>query len=221
LEFSFNFGIFSFAETYFSFHQPAQLGSTRMHTSSVQARRIFFGLRPKLKVFGVRIRPSRNRARSHTVGAIGHTHPSSTPEEHKTNNITLNEQDHPHPLAMPPQMPIAPEPPRTNATKGVKATKHRRVASMKWCPVTQRKFRIGIIVGSRNMGGVNRVLAIANPASSCCVVGLTFLDPDEANVDDWCKRHKKVVDTIPRDIGLDQLLQNPVVDGVYITGCNQ
>lgn len=122
---------------------------------------------------------------------------------------------------MPPQMPIAPDAVRNYPSKAVKATKHRRLASMKWCPVTQSKFRIGIVVGSRNMGGVNRVLALANPASSCCLVALTFLDPDEVNVEDWCKRHKKVVDTIPRDVGLDQLLQNPEIDGVYITGSNE
>jgi hypothetical protein len=121
---------------------------------------------------------------------------------------------------MPPQLPIMREPPGTSPTKGVNATKHRRLVSMKWCPVTQTKFRIGIVVGSRNMGGVHRVLALANPASSCCVVALTFLDPDEVNVDNWCKRHKKVVETIHR-VGIDLLLQNPAIDGVYFTCSNE
>ncbi|KAI2500660.1 oxidoreductase [Fragilaria crotonensis] len=90
-----------------------------------------------------------------------------------------------------------------------------RRQGVKWSPFTHTNFRIGIVVG-RNDGPGDHVLALSNPASSCCAVALTFLHPENVNVEEWCIKHR--VDAVPRVVDLDMLLNNPMVDGVYISG---
>lgn len=90
----------------------------------------------------------------------------------------------------------------------------RRQAS-KWCPITNPKFRIGIIAG-RNDGPGDHLLALPNPASMCRAMVLTFLHPEKVNVKEWCIKHR--VDGVPRVDDLDMLLNNPSIDGVYISG---
>ncbi len=85
----------------------------------------------------------------------------------------------------------------------------------KWSPFTQSKFRIGIVVG-RNDGPGDHVLALSNPASSCCASALTFLHPENVDVKEWCIKHRVV--EVPRVDNLDMLLNNPMIDGVYISG---
>jgi hypothetical protein len=96
----------------------------------------------------------------------------------------------------------------------VEGIAHKRRPSVKWCPVTHEKFRIGVIVGSDTRRR-DRIHALANPASSCRISKVVLLDP-EADFDDWCRRYQ--VDVIHRCAGLDQLLSNLAIDGVYITG---
>ncbi len=89
------------------------------------------------------------------------------------------------------------------------------ISDVKWSSLTHSKFRIGIVIG-RNDGPGDHVLALSNPASSCCAVALTFLHPENVNVEEWCIKHR--VDEIPRVDDLDMLLNNPKIDGVYISG---
>lgn len=77
------------------------------------------------------------------------------------------------------------------------------------------KFRIGIVVGG-NDGPEDHVLALSNPASACCAKAMTFLHPEKVDAEEWCVKHR--VDGILQVEGLDMLLTNPTIDGIYISG---
>ena len=104
---------------------------------------------------------------------------------------------------------------RSNEAIPDAATFRRHASLKKWCPITNPKFRIGIIVGG-NEGPGDHLLALPNPASMCCATALTFLHPEKVNMKEWCVKHR--VDGVPRVDDLDMLLNNPTIDGVYITG---
>lgn len=65
----------------------------------------------------------------------------------------------------------------------------------------------------------DHILALANPASACTVVALTVLKESNGFAD-WCQRHQIKSETTVYQgaVGMDAILNNPLIDGVYVTG---
>jgi hypothetical protein len=109
----------------------------------------------------------------------------------------------------------------TQAVRPGTSQLNERNPSIMWCPINH-EFQIGLIVASTNEMAGDHIIALANPASSCNMVALTLLEEtnNDDDVADWCKRHRIESGTIVHwgVAGMDAILNDPTIDGVYVTG---